>query len=61
MSTRKVVHLASFLKVKFFGTSEGSGLFLESDFIAFINILLIKKLTRKLLCSMQIDPFQLSE
>ena len=51
MSTRKVVHLASFLKVKFFGTSEGSGLFLESDFIAFINILLIKKLTRKLLCS----------
>ena len=43
MSTRKVVHLASFLKVKFFGTSEGSGLFLESDFIAFINILLIKK------------------
>ena len=34
-----------------FWNSEGSGLFLESDFIAFINILLIKKHTRKLLCS----------
>ena len=62
MSTRKVVHLASFLKVKFFGTSEGSGLFLESDFIAFINILLIKKNSLgNSFVRMQIDPFQLSE
>ena len=40
-----------------FWNSEGSGLFLESDFIAFINILLIKKHTRKLLCSYANWPF----
>ena len=45
-----------------FWNSEGSGLSLESDFIAFINILLIKKNSlENSFVRMQIDPFQLSE
>ena len=45
-----------------FWNSQGSDLFLESDFIAFINILLIKKNSlENSFVRMQIDSFQLSE